>query len=63
MRNHISHQSANQAGSVAFSTVLAFPLLLFLSAAAAFVGRPGDAAKLALNIVDYAPKVVVEQVL
>src|SRR3546814_14624865 len=46
-QNYIHHQSANQAGSVAFSSVLAsFPLLLFLSAAAGFVGQPGAAAEL-----------------
>ena len=49
--NYIRHQSANQAGSVAFSAVLAmFPLLIFVSAAAAFVGQPGTAVELA-NIV------------
>ncbi|MDN5760249.1 MAG: hypothetical protein L0H59_17290, partial [Tomitella sp.] len=42
VQNYIRHQSANQAGSVAFSSVLAmFPLLLFLSAAAGYVGKPG----------------------
>ena len=40
VQNYIRHQSANQAGSVAFSTLLSmFPLLLFVSAAAAFVGE------------------------
>jgi membrane protein len=59
--NYVSHQSANQAGSVAFSAVLAmFPLLLFLSAAAGFVGEPGAAALLAKRVVEYAPPVVVE---
>jgi membrane protein len=59
--NYIRHQSANQAGSVAFSSVLAmFPLLLFLSAAAGFVGEPGTAAELAHRVVEYAPPVVVD---
>ena len=57
--NYIRHQSANQAGSVAFSSVVAmFPLLLFLSAAAGFVGEPGAAAGLAKRVVEYAPPVV-----
>ena len=52
--NYIRHQSANQAGSVAFSSVLAmFPLLLFVSAAAGFVGEPGAAAELAKRVVEY----------
>ena len=59
--NYIRHQSANQAGSVAFSSVLAmFPLLLFLSAAAGFVGERGTAAELAHRVVEYAPPVVVD---
>jgi len=59
MRNYVLHQSANQAGSLAFSTVLAmFPLLILLSAAAGFIGQPGDAAALAARVVDYAPPVV-----
>ena len=59
--NYIRHQSANQAGSVAFSAVLSsFPLLLFLSAAAAYVGRPGAAAELARRVVSFAPPLVVE---
>lgn len=42
VRNYILHQSANQAGSMAFSSVLAmFPLLILLSATAAYVGEPG----------------------
>ena len=58
-RNYIFHQSANQAGSVAFSSVLAmFPLLLFVSAAAAFVGQPGAAAGLASRIMEFAPPAV-----
>jgi membrane protein len=61
VQNYIRHQSANQAGSVAFSSVLAmFPLLLFLSAAAAFVGEPGAAADMAGRIVEYAPPVVAD---
>ena len=59
--NYIRHQSANQAGSVAFSAVLAmFPLLLFLSAAAGFVGQPGAAADLADRVMEYAPPVVAD---
>jgi membrane protein len=58
-RNYILHQSANQAGSMAFSSVLAmFPLLLLLSAAAGFVGQPGDAAALANRVMEYVPQVV-----
>jgi membrane protein len=50
--NYIRHQSANQAGSVAFSSVLAmFPLLIFVSAAA---------AELASRIMDFAPPVVAD---
>ena len=59
MRNYILHQSANQAGSMAFSAVLAmFPLLILLSAAAAYLGQPGDAAALAERVMEYAPPVV-----
>ena len=59
--NYIRHQSANQAGSVAFSTVLAmFPLLIFVSAAAAFVGQPGTAAELASRVMAVAPPVVAD---
>lgn len=58
-RNYIRHQSANQAGSLAFSAVLAmFPLLLLLSASAAFVGKPGEAASFAYRVTSYAPPVV-----
>jgi len=66
MKGYIVHQSANQAGSVAFSSVLAmFPLLILVSAAAGFLGSPGDAAALAGRVVGYTPPVVqvVEQVL
>jgi membrane protein len=60
-RNYILHQSANQAGSVAFSSVLAmFPLLIFVSAAAAFVGKPGTAVELASRIMEFAPPVVAD---
>jgi membrane protein len=60
-RNYIRHQSANQAGSVAFSSVLAmFPLLIFVSAAAAFVGQPGTAVELASRIMEFAPPVVAD---
>ncbi|MDM0003096.1 YihY/virulence factor BrkB family protein [Variovorax sp. J22P240] len=59
VRNYILHQSANQAGSLAFSSVLAmFPLLILVSAAAGFVGQPGDAAALADRVMGYAPQVV-----
>ncbi|MEJ8857594.1 YihY/virulence factor BrkB family protein [Variovorax robiniae] len=59
IRNYIQHQSANQAGSLAFSSVLAmFPLLILVSAAAGFVGQPGDAAALADRVVGYAPQAV-----
>jgi membrane protein len=59
--NYIRHQSANQAGSVAFSSVLAmFPLLIFVSAAAAFIGQPGAAAELASRIMEFAPPVVAD---
>jgi membrane protein len=59
--NYIRHQSANQAGSVAFSSVLAmFPLLIFVSAAAAFVGQPGAAAELASRIMEIVPPVVAD---
>jgi membrane protein len=59
VRNYIVHQSANQAGSLAFSSVLAmFPLLILLSAAAGFVGQPGDAAALVERVIGYAPQVV-----
>ena len=59
IRNYVMHQSANQAGSLAFSSVLAmFPLLILLSAAAGYFGQPGDAAALAERVVGYAPQVV-----
>lgn len=59
VRNYIAHQSANQAGSVAFSAILSlFPLMLLLSAAAAFIGKPGTAAALASRVLEYAPAVV-----
>lgn len=61
IRNYVLHQSANQAGSLAFSAVLAmFPLLILASSAAAYVGQPGDAAALAARILAYAPPVVRE---
>lgn len=59
IRNYVLHQSANQAGSMAFSSVLAmFPLLLLISAAAAYVGQPGDAAALAVRVMGYTPPIV-----
>lgn len=60
-RNYIFHQSANQAGSMAFSSVLAmFPLLILVSATAAYIGQPGDAAALANRVLGYAPQLVRE---
>ncbi len=59
MRNYVVHQSANQAGSLAFSSVLAmFPLLILVSAAAGFAGQPGEAAALARRVMSYAPAMV-----
>lgn len=59
IRNYILHQSANQAGSLAFSSVLAmFPLLLLVSAIAGFVGQPADMAALADRVMSFAPQVV-----
>jgi membrane protein len=59
--NYVRHQSANQAGSVAFSAVLAScPLLLFLSAAAAYIGQPGAAADLAKRVLSFAPPAVAD---
>ncbi|WP_225784170.1 YihY/virulence factor BrkB family protein [Xenophilus sp. Marseille-Q4582] len=59
VRNYIFHQSANQAGSLAFSITLAmFPMLILLSSAAGFVGEPGDAASLANRLMEYAPALV-----
>jgi membrane protein len=59
IRNYILHQSGNQAGSLAFSSVLAmFPLLILVSAAASYIGQPGDAAQLAERVMGYAPEAV-----
>jgi membrane protein len=59
VRNYVLHQSANQAGSLAFSAVLAmFPLLILLSATAGYVGEAGDAAALAARVMSYAPQLV-----
>jgi membrane protein len=59
IRNYILHQSANQAGSLAFSSVLAmFPLLILVSASAAYIGKPGDAAALVTRVMEYAPQLV-----
>jgi membrane protein len=61
VRNYISHQSGNQAGSVAFSSLLSmFPLLLFLAAAAAYVGQPGTAARMVRRVMEYAPPLAAE---
>jgi membrane protein len=62
--NYIFHQSPNNAGHVAFSGVLAvFPLVIFLSSTAAFIGEPGTAAELARLLADYAPPAVTEALL
>lgn len=59
IRNYVLHQSANQAGSLAFSWVLSmFPLLVLLSAGAAYLGQPGQAAALAERVMGYAPQLV-----
>jgi membrane protein len=59
IRNYILHQSANQAGSLAFSSVLAmFPLLILISASAGYIGKPGDAAALVSRVMEYAPQLV-----
>ena len=61
MQGYVRHQSGNQAGSVAFSSVLAmFPLLVLVSSAAGFIGRPGAAAALAGRVIAYAPPVVAD---
>jgi len=59
LRNYVQHQSANQAGSLAFSSVLAmFPLLILVSASAGFIGKDGDAVALAERVMGFAPQVV-----
>lgn len=59
IRNYVMHQSANQAGSLAFSSVLAmFPLLILMSASAGYIGQPGEAAALAGRVIGYAPQLV-----
>jgi membrane protein len=59
VQNYIRHQSANQAGSVAFSTLLSmFPLLLFVSAAAAYIGEPGAVAEMTARVLEVAPSAV-----
>jgi membrane protein len=61
VKGYIAHQSASQAGSVAFSWVLAmFPLLAMVSAGAAYVGEPGTMAALVSRVLDYVPRVVGE---
>lgn len=61
VRNYVFHQSGTQAGSVAFSSVLAmFPLLIVVSAAAGSFGEPGAAAALALRVLEFVPPVVFE---
>jgi len=57
--NYVMHQSANQAGSLAFSWLLAmFPLLILVSASAGFIGQPGEAAALVDRVLGYAPQLV-----
>jgi len=59
IKNHVTHQSANQAASLAFSSILAmFPLLILISAVAAYVGQPGTIAALAHRVIEYAPQTV-----
>ncbi|MEO8123871.1 MAG: YihY/virulence factor BrkB family protein [Burkholderiales bacterium] len=61
VQNYIRHQSANQAGSVAFSLVLSiFPGFLLLGATSAFFGKPGTAAGLARRLLEYAPDLVAQ---
>lgn len=61
VRNYIGHKSGNLAGSVAFSTVLSmFPLLVVVSASAAFIGQPGDALSMVERILGYAPPLVAD---
>jgi len=61
MRNYVFHQSANQAGSLAFSWLLAmFPLLILISASAGYVGQPGEAAALVGRVLEYTPLLVRE---
>jgi membrane protein len=61
IRNYVMHQSANQAGSLAFSWLLAmFPLLVLVSASAGFFGQPGQAAALVERVLGYAPQMVRE---
>lgn len=61
VRGYIEHQSANQAGSVAFSSALAmFPLLAMVSAGAAYIGEPGTMAELVARVLDYVPRIVAD---
>ena len=61
IRNYVMHQSANQAGSLAFSWLLAmFPLLVLVSASAGYFGQPGEAAALVDRVLGYAPQMVRE---
>ncbi|MED5619117.1 YihY/virulence factor BrkB family protein [Ideonella sp. BN130291] len=63
IRHYIEHQSGSQAGSIAFSTVLAmFPLLILVSATAAFIGQPGTAADMVMRVLEYAPPLVQQSV-
>ncbi|MEJ5991321.1 YihY/virulence factor BrkB family protein [Ramlibacter sp. PS3R-8] len=59
VHNYVMHQSANQAGSLAFSWLLAmFPLLVLVSASAGYFGQPGEAAALVHRVMGYAPQMV-----
>lgn len=59
IRNYVMHQSANQAGSLAFSWLLAmFPLLVLVSASAGYFGQPGEAAALVDRVLGYTPQMV-----
>lgn len=63
VHRYIVHQSASQAGSIAFSMVLAmFPLLILVSAAASFIGQPGTAADLVSRVLEYTPPLVRESI-
>lgn len=59
VKGYIAHQSANQAGSVAFSSALAmFPLLAMVSAGAAYIGEPGTMSELVHRVLEYVPRAV-----
>lgn len=59
--NYIRHESANQAGHVAFSAILAlFPFLLLLSAAANLLGESGSVSGLIRTASYYWPPAVAD---